>query len=171
MVAVRRKSSGRFLFDKVKGISIINNMKVAKSKVKVMPCSLRHFPNGFVNKPPFFMYERCQEIEPIFNRTGRYYCRISKICWEENGGKAFLMSAKDFLCDFNLEHTPWVTDYEYNILENCMKSNETFKLLSEEGKNIASVNRYRRVWQRQNKLTKLQVRKRLLQIRKEKGLK
>lgn len=122
MVAVKDKCLGRFLFDKLAAFNIIKCMKVRKSKVKVLSQNLSR-KHPLHKEDVWYFYEDCgmEEIKPVFNRNGRYYCRFTDIAWEEHEGRAFLeKDSSSFKWRLFHEEIPELSDREMEALEICL---------------------------------------------------
>lgn len=77
-------------------------------------------------------------IEPIFYRNGWYYDRISKLCWKEWNGKAWIESCSMFLLDLALQNHNPLCEYERHALRLLLQNHripkrKMYELLSLDG--------------------------------------
>lgn len=67
---------------------------------------------------------KCQvEINPIFNKNGRYYERITNYCWLELNNRAWEFCHKDFLFDLSILETKCLSLNEVEAIKTLKKYN------------------------------------------------
>jgi hypothetical protein len=85
----------------------------------------------------YFLDCSMKEIEPVFNRNGRYYDRLNKKAWYEWNGKAFLENRiDDFIYEFNNLSVRILSKEEFSAFKLLRKS----RFLTKNQKDILHIN-------------------------------
>lgn len=79
------------------------------------------------------LFDRLEQINPIFNRPGYYYKRKENICWFENSeGKAFKYNIEEFKYTISLYDVEKYNNKQYNALKLIIEQ----KLATKEQKRL-----------------------------------
>jgi len=108
--------------------------------IKVLPLTFYVYgKNSRLNEKYDFELENYfEEIKPVFKRTGLYYNRLTKYCWFETNGRAYVYEPENFFYEFN-GYVALEQDIEtYRLLKNLYDYNP--KVLTKD--QITHVKRY-----------------------------